>query len=175
MEYNPNGRMLIVSNIEIENGIKKIILEGEHHDIWYEGIGSPLGFFNAGYPYINDGYSFGFSLNCFKHNDTVKYIDNVDCNKCFCKAYINVEENNYSYSINIFPNPTKDVLNIELPENVEMKSINIYSIDGKLIEKNMYKFDSGKGELNVRNLKAGSYILNVETDKTNFSQIIIKN
>jgi hypothetical protein len=171
------SKTFIISNIEIENEIKKIYLHATdgYDDVWYEGIGSPYGFFNAGEIKINDGYSFEFSLNCLKHNNTVKYLNNLECNKCFCKNYIDIKEETIdTEAMNIFPNPTKNILNIETSENIEIKSINIYNIDGKFIEKNRYNY-FGKVEFNVRNLKAGSYILNIETSKGNFNQIIIKN
>ena len=75
--------------------------------------------------------------------------------------------------ITIFPNPTKDILNIEIRENIKIQSIVIYCMDGKLIENNMYSFQSG--QLNVSRLQTGTYVINIETEKGNFNQIIIKN
>jgi hypothetical protein len=82
-------------------------------------------------------------------------------------------ENKLLKNISIYPNPITDILNIDIPKNINVKSINIYSIDGKIIEKNMYSFKSE--QLNISKLATGSYVLNIETDKGDFSQIIIKN
>ncbi|MDL2262870.1 T9SS type A sorting domain-containing protein [Bacteroidales bacterium OttesenSCG-928-I21] len=160
----------VVNNITIENGIK-IFDFGD--DIWYEGIGSVNGLFHRGEQMLN-GYCFEITLNCFKHNDTVKYINNSECNNCFCENFIDIKENTTIVdNIKIFPNPVKDILNIELPKDIIIKSVIIYGIDGKLIEKNMFSFDAG--QLNISNLQTGSYILNVNTDKGNFNKLIIKN
>jgi len=84
-----------------------------------------------------------------------------------------VREVEVSKQIFIFPNPTKDILNIELQENIEIKSISIYSIDGKLVEKNRYSFKLNR--LDVNCLEVSSYVLCIETNRGNFNQIIIKN
>jgi len=76
-------------------------------------------------------------------------------------------------NLKIYPNPTKDILNMEIQNNEEIKSITIYSMEGKLIEKDMYIFQSG--QLNINKLAIGSYILNIETDNNSFSKLIIKN
>jgi len=168
---NNMGKALIVSDIAIENGIKKIVLKNEY-DIWYEGMGSPFGLFNAGTVQSLDGYSFSFSLICFKYNDIVKYLNNFECNKCFCMNYINIQEKAIE-TINIFPNPTNGIFNIGIPGNINIMSVTIYSIDGKLIKKNIYSFHLN--QLDISKLEASSYILNIETDKGDFNQIIIKN
>ena len=173
MDYDPMDRMLVVSNIVIENEIKKIYLGSE--DIWYEGIGSPYGLFNAGKVDATDGYSFGFSLNCFKQNDTVKYLNNPKCNKCFCSK-LDIPDNKLGMNfVNMFPNPVKDMLNVEIPKNIEIKSISILDIDGKLIHRYETIYWETVIQLNISNFKKGSYIINLETDKGNFNQIIIKN
>ena len=133
------NRTVVISNIEFENGIKKIVLGSGVYDIWHEGIGSIYGLFHTGTIEALDGYSFGFSLNCLKHNDTVKYVNNPKCNQCFCPS-VNIAEHSISNIINIYPNPVKDNLNIETTENTEIKSINVYTIDGKLIETSKYSF-----------------------------------
>ena len=86
---------------------------------------------------------------------------------------LGISNNEISDNISIFPNPAKDIINIETTENIAIKTINIYSIDGKLIEANKYSFNGGK--LNISRLTTGSYILNLETDKGKFSKTIIKN
>ena len=81
---------------------------------WYEGIGSNKGILfsmSANMP-VNWSQQ-GFQLNCFKHNDIVKYVNNDGCNKCFCRqTYHNIENVNIE-KINIFPNPTNDILIIQ--------------------------------------------------------------
>ena len=171
----------IVSSITIDENNQKIYRVNcpyppylSWHDRWYEGIGSDKGVLfslQSSYP---DYWSMeDFKLNCFKHNNTVKYLDNPKCNKCFCTA-TSIIENSYSDMIKIFPNPTKDIINIDIPENINIKSISIYSIDGKLVKKNKYLYNSG--QLDINKLNIGSYILNIEIDNNNnFSKIIIKN
>ena len=85
---------------------------------------------------------------------------------------VNIGEFGISEQISIYPNPTKDILNIDIPENINIKSISIYSMDGTLVKRNKYFYNSE--QLNISKLNAGSYILNIETDNTNFSKIIIK-
>lgn len=45
------------------------------------------------------------------------------------------EENNFSNSFSVFPNPVSDVLYIKTNTASEIKDINIHNIDGKLIQK----------------------------------------
>jgi len=168
--FMDNYRILTVSNIEIENGEKKITLENGW-DIWYEGIGSIFGLFNAGRVEVTDGYFFGFSLNCFKHNDAVKYINNPECSKCFCKGFVDIKEKETDReTIKIYPSPTKDILNIAIPKNIDVKSISIYGIDGKIV----YKSTHNEKEINLSNIKNGSYIISIEADNKIFTKLIIK-
>ena len=85
--------------------------------------------------------------------------------------YIDIQEKAIE-TIHIFPNPTNGVFNISIPENINIKSISIYSIDGKLIDKNNYSFV--RKHLDISGLEAGSYIINIETENNSFNKIIIK-
>ena len=179
LEYvfpNEFGSYSVILSITIENNRKRYGVYcsayWEPYYEWYEGIGSDRGVLRSvmtNYPVNEIGWG---TLNCFKHNDTVKYLNNPKCNKCFCKK-VNITESSYSDFISIFPNPTNDILNIKIRDNINIKSISIYSIEGKQIEKNKYFFKSG--QLNISKLTTGTYIINFETDKGNFNQIIIKN
>ena len=170
--FHVNEKYSIIKEIEIENDKKTYYVDRMDMlpEVWYEGIGSFRGLFGhiTPIPLYNN---FPNKLVCFKHNDNVEFLDNPTCNKCFCTSS-NIDDLILE-KINIYPNPTKDVLNIEVQENTKIKSISIYSMDGKLIKKSKYSYNSEK--INITSLKSGSYIINLETDKGNFNQIIIKN
>ncbi|MDR2009578.1 MAG: T9SS type A sorting domain-containing protein [Bacteroidales bacterium] len=164
----------IITSITTENGRKiyQVDNASQYTYEWYEGIGSNSGVLRSLETAVpTDGNSYDYYLLCFKHNGNVEHLSNPICNVCFCPLF-DVKENSYSELINIYPNPTKDILNIELPEDMKVKTMTIYSIDGKFIEEITYSFYSG--QLDVSNLKAGSYTLNIETDKGSFNKLIIK-
>lgn len=64
--------------------------------------------------------------------------------------------NEISKNINIFPNPTKDYLNIRT-ENIKVESSAIYDLSGKLL------FTSKKSVIDVRHLPSGVYFIVIET------------
>jgi uncharacterized delta-60 repeat protein len=61
--------------------------------------------------------------------------------------------------INIYPNPTLEVLNIS--SNSKLKEIQIFSIDGKLIFKQIIKGETNRKSLNIIDLNSGTYIIKV--------------
>jgi len=170
-EFIEQYKRLIVNNIYIVNG-KKVIDLGE--DIWYEGIGSIFGLFHKGMPAL-DGYSFGFILNCFKYNDTVKYLNNSDCNKCFCKNYVDIKEHIKDFdNINIYPNPTTGelrIMNYELrnatPIGVSSAKIimnyelQLFDATGRM-QNAECKMQNGKIVIDISHIQSGIYFLKID-------------
>jgi len=71
-----------------------------------------------------------------------------------------VAEQGKSDYINIFPNPVKDVLYIDLGKGMaEMASINIYAIDGRLLSSTAS--NSRRTRINMNAFEAGIYVLRV--------------
>lgn len=68
----------------------------------------------------------------------------------------------------IYPNPTSDVLNINLQENLQLQKVSIYSTLGQLI-----KSDT-KNEMNISELQSATYYVEVVTDKGKATKTIIK-
>ncbi len=69
----------------------------------------------------------------------------------------------------IGPNPARDFLKISLDNSNSLKSLNIYSVSGRLV------YNSGsKLEINISNLSRGLYILKLETVQGNVSRKIVK-
>jgi len=175
----------IINAVHIEDGRKIFIAWTQVNayyqyywdNLWIEGVGSNRGILRSlGVMVVIPHYEIdpsNYVLHCFKHNDTVEYLDNPKCNQCFCSGQIGISNNKLEFNhINIYPNPTKDLLNIEIQENVQIKSISIFSIDGKLIDNNNYFFDSK--QLNIKRLQHGNYILRIETDIFEYKQLITK-
>ena len=75
--------------------------------------------------------------------------------------------------IQIFPNPTNDILNIQSSENTVIKSIGIYNNLGQLIM-DVDKPDENKA-LNVSKLNAGNYLIKIDTEKGTKTLKFIKN
>ncbi len=74
--------------------------------------------------------------------------------------YVSISELlNANTIINVFPNPTQDILSVTLQnKNIQNIDVEVYDIDGKLVL--MKKFNSSSFQVNTSNLKSGSYIVN---------------
>jgi len=78
--------------------------------------------------------------------------------------------------IKIFPNPVKDWMNVELNGVAGSTQLNIYSAEGKLVLKKSATAQSGsiKQVLDIRNLTAGTYILQILTGDSKTQRLFIK-
>lgn len=134
-------------------------------DEWIEGIGSSIwvGLFN---PIVNDIYTNGdyWRPLCFKHNDEVIFLENSDCEQCFCTISSNIDavkvEDQYTQP---FPNPTNDVVTFNLnSENSNIETvykISILDINNKTLKEVLNNSDNI--ELNISDLKQGIYFYKV--------------
>ncbi|MDR6763546.1 Leucine-rich repeat (LRR) protein [Flavobacterium sp. 2755] len=78
----------------------------------------------------------------------------------------------FSQYFNIYPNPVKDILNISLQNNIEIKSIEIYDVLGQLViaVPNIQNVSN----IDVSKLQSGNYILKIKTAKGTSSSKFIK-
>jgi len=75
----------------------------------------------------------------------------------------NIKKNVVENSVQLFPNPTKDI--IEIKSDIEIKEICITTIDGKLIKTALQKV------IDLKNLKTGIYFLIITTKE---NKLIVK-
>jgi len=71
--------------------------------------------------------------------------------------------------IKVFPNPSKDVFNIEFPKDLLVSEMNLYDVNGKLVARsiqNPYKASA---------LASGTYILAVKTQDRIYHKKLVKN
>ena len=75
----------------------------------------------------------------------------------------------YGCEIKIIPNPFQSSFQVAIPENVQVKTLNLYDTKGKLIGKNI------SNPYNAEQLASGMYILAIETPSKTYHKKIIKN
>lgn len=74
--------------------------------------------------------------------------------------------NNKEVSINIYPNPTQDLLHVEiLSTDINIERISIFNMLGQGVESIAIPKQLSKRSVNVSNLVSGYYIIKIETDK----------
>ncbi len=79
----------------------------------------------------------------------------------------------FSEQIKIFPVPANDVLHFEIDSNSRSESIvSISSITGRLVKSEI--FNGNSYEMNIENLDAGIYIVQIKRDNKIFNRKIVK-
>ncbi len=82
-----------------------------------------------------------------------------------------------SDQISIYPNPVskKGKVNVEIPDNLGLKSIEIYSNDGRfLLGKNFNRNpEEGRLEIDLQDLQAGIYFIRIKTDNSEFAKKLV--
>ena len=70
---------------------------------------------------------------------------------------------------NVYPNPVIDKLTIELKENADKLSIQVYSIDGKLVKSiELYNVNE-RVEIDLSDLNSGFHVVNLSANQTSKS------
>ena len=80
-------------------------------------------------------------------------------------------------AITVYPNPTKEILNIKVPESIiinEDLTITLYDINGKIINQVKPKIIDHNLFIRVSELSIGTYIVHLKNGNNQWSQIVIK-
>ena len=78
-------------------------------------------------------------------------------------AALSVQDFVFSNYFNLYPNPTKNTLNIAVKENIEISSINIYNTLGQLVL--VIPNAQNTKTVDVSSLTAGNYFIKINSDK----------
>jgi hypothetical protein len=76
---------------------------------------------------------------------------------------------NYIAGVKIYPNPANDIINLQLPDGLNIVNVMVTDVTGKSMS-----VQCTGGVLDFRGYTSGLYCLSVETDKGSFTQKIIK-
>ena len=104
-------------------------------------------------------FDYNFPILTNKATSTFKTLGNQD-----------FEFSNY---FEVYPNPANDILNISNKRSIEIKSIAVYDVLGRMVLTipNAQKATS----VDVSSLKSGNYFIKIQSDKGNSSTTFIKN
>jgi type IX secretion system substrate protein/fibronectin type III domain protein/pre-peptidase len=72
-------------------------------------------------------------------------------------------------SVNLFPNPASDVINIRLSGDVQNAEMNIYDVFGKILIKR--NINNGSNRMNISGLPGGVYMMRVQKDGNTISDL----
>ncbi|UUV22651.1 M1 family aminopeptidase [Paenimyroides aestuarii] len=78
-------------------------------------------------------------------------------------------ENPQPTEIKVYPNPSKTSFEVAIPEDITVLAMNIYSINGKLVAKNI------SNPYPSEQLASGTYLLEIQTPEKTYHKKIIKN
>ena len=79
-------------------------------------------------------------------------------------------------TLTVYPNPTDDVLFVELRGGSGIANIALYDLQGRMVGANSHSpLRAGTATLNVRNIPAGVYVLRVtDADGKEYPQKIVR-
>ncbi len=123
--------------------------------------------------FMQNGLKFPYSINpgSIPNHPVFRFDGEEVCDSTITSLFnIPIE---ISYDLDLYPNPTSDVLNIDYPEDLHRTVLSIMDISGMIVE--FHEIDySGSYRLSVDNYKAGIYIVEVISNQTVYSSRFIK-
>lgn len=76
--------------------------------------------------------------------------------------------------IDLYPNPAENAINLNVPSNFHVQSLNIFNSLGQIVKTEVFKNDSVIPTINISNLKTGTYFVEIHTDSGKTTQKFIK-
>jgi hypothetical protein len=75
-----------------------------------------------------------------------------------------IEENLAEVTMNLYPNPTAEYLNISLRNNLNDIDLQLYDMSGKLIHKDVINANDTKYVLPMQTVAAGNYLIQMQSE-----------
>jgi hypothetical protein len=103
----------------------------------------------------------------FVHNNALgtAYIDNIKVNSEL--LVLGIQDSGFTAKeVSVYPNPASDFIHINFPGTV--KKIEIYDESGRII-----KTETNSSKMDVKGLPSGVYMVNITTEKKNFTEKVL--
>jgi uncharacterized repeat protein (TIGR01451 family) len=77
-------------------------------------------------------------------------------------------------SFSLYPNPANHILTIEVDQLIPLDGISIFNVLGQLVKKLPDAFEDGKMTIDISDMEAGSYFVQVGSEKGNVTKKLVK-
>ena len=129
----------------------------------------------------NNGFKvpYGGGIIAFTKVDTAYYICQAHAamgmkGTIIVKAKSTSAINNSSINeVKLFPNPAKEIVNLELFGNSNAVTVNFFDILGKLVQSSIINNPSAVAELSISNLKSGKYLVRIISNNTSITKTLV--
>lgn len=156
--YKPRTLEVIgIDSVQFENGFwkKRISLDGGYgYQTWIEGLGGDQAFVPV--YFVTD---FGRDTICFLNDEELLYTFPFFVQYENCTVPVGIER--IDEDIKMYPNPTPDFLNIELP-NAASAAYAIFDLNAKEVLSGVCT--SNTERVDIQKLNAGRYFVRIEID-----------
>ncbi len=114
----------------------------------------------------------GASYIAFRYVTTINWLDVAFDNLSIsANSPNNIMNTALATELKLYPNPSSDLLFIELSKNEPIKSITFFNVSGAIVK----QFNPDESSINVKELNAGSYFLQVKTSQGIHSKKVLIN
>lgn len=113
----------------------------------------------------------------FNDGDTKEYVyDNLGNRLQINMETLSIDSETLKNTITVYPNPTNQFININLPETIinQKVEIIIYDINGRELKTNKQQIESTTFSLDVSAFSNGVYLLRILNGDKKWSQLFIK-
>lgn len=119
--------------------------------------GTQLGDFIIG----NEAYIyFDYNLPIITNTTSTEVVDETS----------NVSVPSLNNLISVYPNPTNGILHLSSKENIIIEEVKIYNLQGR----ELFGSTTNQQTINIENLSAGIYLMNIKTNQGSISKRVIK-
>lgn len=133
-----------IFDLSLNSGGSVKLIEGIGHDKGFLGTMQPFEFAEVG-------------LICYSRNDTTYYDNGIDV----CDLNVGLNEFQSKIEVEVFPNPTSDIVTITSPQFAEIQSFEVVDLLGAKCTIMVDFSSSEKAVVNLESLVSGNYILQV--------------
>jgi subtilisin-like proprotein convertase family protein len=91
---------------------------------------------------------------------------------CYITNSLGIETNSLS-NTSVYPNPTKDILNIDIPQAIGTSKLKLYDVQGRFVMETTT--NSTHEVMNIGNLQSGVYLLSIENENNKTVKKVILN
>ena len=97
-----------------------------------------------------------------------------DTSSCYQIVGVGIRNINSDNSIELFPNPSSDIVTIDFEQTIDFLEISIYDIAGKVVLFEEYE-NTNTAKLNISDLKGGVYFIKIDNENIEkYLKLIVK-